>query len=146
MPERLRDQAPRRPVDGRIGALVGGHRRRHTGFSFVSFGRIAMPQAMRRHAEHGLGQAEQLHHSALVPDCADKLVARVAEALVLARRHAARVIDRGRPAHVLLTIEAYQKLTQKSASIADLLHLPGVADIPFEAPSMGRSAQPADLD
>jgi prevent-host-death family protein len=55
------------------------------------------------------------------------------------------ITDRGRPAHVLLTIEAYRKLTQRAASIADLLAMPGVADIDFEAPRMGRIARPADL-
>ncbi len=55
------------------------------------------------------------------------------------------ITNRGRPAHVLLTIEAYQKLTQKTASIADLLAMPGVADIGFEPPRVGRIAQPADL-
>jgi prevent-host-death family protein len=55
------------------------------------------------------------------------------------------ITDRGRPAHVLLTIEAYRKLTQRAASIADLLAMPGVADIDLEAPRMGRIARPADL-
>jgi len=55
------------------------------------------------------------------------------------------ITDRGRPAHVLLTIEAYQKLTQKTASIADLLAMPGVGDIAFEAPRLSRIARPADL-
>ena len=55
------------------------------------------------------------------------------------------ITDRGRPAHVLLTIEAYRKLTQNTASIADLLAMPGVADIAFEAPRAGRMARPADL-
>lgn len=55
------------------------------------------------------------------------------------------ITDRGRPAHVLLTIEAYKKLTQKTASIADLLAMPGVADIAFEVPRLGRIARPADL-
>jgi prevent-host-death family protein len=55
------------------------------------------------------------------------------------------ITDRGRPSHVLLTIEAYQRLTQKSASIADLLAMPGVADIAFEAPRAGDLTQPADL-
>jgi prevent-host-death family protein len=55
------------------------------------------------------------------------------------------ITDRGRPAHVLLTIEAYQKLTQKTASIADLLAMPGVADIAFEPPRVDRIARPADL-
>ena len=55
------------------------------------------------------------------------------------------ITDRGRPAHVLLTIEAYETLTQKSASIADLLAMPGVADLVFEPPRAGRLARPADL-
>lgn len=55
------------------------------------------------------------------------------------------ITDRGRPAHVLLTFEAYQKLTRKSASIADMLAMPGVADVPFEAPRVGGIARPADL-
>jgi prevent-host-death family protein len=55
------------------------------------------------------------------------------------------ITDRGRPAHVLLTIEAYQELTQKAASIADLLAMSGVADIAFETPRVGRIARPADL-
>ena len=62
-----------------------------------------------------------------------------------ARKGPVIITDRGRPAHVLLTIEAYQKLTQKSVGIADLLAMPGVADIHFEAPRVGRIARPADL-
>ena len=54
------------------------------------------------------------------------------------------ITDRGRPAHVLLTIEAYQKLTRKTASIADLLAMPGVADVAFDPPRVGRVARPAD--
>jgi prevent-host-death family protein len=55
------------------------------------------------------------------------------------------ITDRGRPAHVLLTIEAYQKLAQKSASIVELLAMPGVADVEFEPPRVGRMARPADM-
>ncbi len=55
------------------------------------------------------------------------------------------ITDRGRPAHVLLTIEAYHKLTCKSASMADLLAMPGVADIAFEAPRLGHIARPVDM-
>ena len=55
------------------------------------------------------------------------------------------ITDRGRPAHVLLTIEAYQKLTEKTASIGDLLAMPGMADFAFEPPRVGRIARPADL-
>jgi prevent-host-death family protein len=56
------------------------------------------------------------------------------------------ITDRGRPAHVLLTIEAYRKLTQKSASIVDLLAMPGAADVAFDPPRLGRITRPADLN
>lgn len=55
------------------------------------------------------------------------------------------ITDRGRPAHVLLTIEAYQQLTRKTASIADLLAMPGTGDIEFDAPRVDRLARAADL-
>ena len=55
------------------------------------------------------------------------------------------ITDRGRPAHVLLSYEAYQKLTRKQASITDLLAMPSVADIPFEPHRIGSTAKPADL-
>jgi prevent-host-death family protein len=55
------------------------------------------------------------------------------------------ITDRGRPAHVLLTIEAYQSLANNTARIADLLAMPGVEDIGFEPPRMGSVYRPADL-
>ena len=42
------------------------------------------------------------------------------------------ITDRGRPAHVLLTIEDYQKLTGGAVSIVDMLAMPGTEDIDFE--------------
>lgn len=42
------------------------------------------------------------------------------------------ITDRGRPAHVLLTIEDYQKLTAGSVSIVDMLAMPGTEDIDFQ--------------
>lgn len=39
------------------------------------------------------------------------------------------ITDRGRPAHVLLTIEEYQRLAGEQPSIGELLALPGCADI-----------------
>jgi prevent-host-death family protein len=62
-----------------------------------------------------------------------------------ARKGPVIITDRGRPAHVLLSFEAYQKLTRKPENIIDLLAMPGVADIPFEAPRMGPISRPADL-
>jgi prevent-host-death family protein len=42
------------------------------------------------------------------------------------------ITDRGKPAHVLLSIEDYQKLTGTSADIVELLVMPEAADIEFE--------------
>lgn len=39
------------------------------------------------------------------------------------------ITDRGRTAHVLLTIEEYQRLVGRDATIGDLLWLPGVEEI-----------------
>jgi PHD/YefM family antitoxin component YafN of YafNO toxin-antitoxin module len=56
------------------------------------------------------------------------------------------ITDRGRPAHVLLTFEEYQRVTHSQKSIVDLLAMPGVADIDFEPPRLsGDLYQPADL-
>lgn len=48
------------------------------------------------------------------------------------------ITDRGHPAHVLLSIEAYQKLTRTKENILDLLAMPDVADIEFEAPKLDK--------
>lgn len=53
------------------------------------------------------------------------------------------ITDRGRPAHVLLSIDDYRKLTGAKQKIADLLAMPGVADIGFEAPRSRDLAHPA---
>lgn len=55
------------------------------------------------------------------------------------------ITDRGRPAHVLLTIEAYQKLTGGSAGIIDMLAMPGAEDVAFESVRAHRLQRPADL-
>jgi len=56
------------------------------------------------------------------------------------------ITDRGRPAHVLLTAEEYQRLTSSgSASIIDLLAMPGVEDVDFEPPRASIFCRPADL-
>ena len=57
------------------------------------------------------------------------------------------ITDRGRPAHVLLSIEEYQKLTGAQSSIIDLLAMPGLEDIEFEPPRLiGEFFRPAELD
>jgi len=55
------------------------------------------------------------------------------------------ITDRGKPAHVLLTIEEYQRLTGQRRNIADALAMPGVAEIEFEEPHVTIGARPADL-
>lgn len=56
------------------------------------------------------------------------------------------ITDRGRPSHVLLTIEAYQALTGDGASIVDLLAMPGAEEIAFEPPHMQLATRPVDLN
>ncbi len=48
------------------------------------------------------------------------------------------ITDRGHPSHVLLTIEEYQKITDKKESIVELLAMPDAADIDFEPPRLSR--------
>lgn len=55
------------------------------------------------------------------------------------------ITDRGRPAHVLLSIEEYRRLTGGEVSIGELLALPGAEDIDFDAPRSRDLARPADL-
>lgn len=42
------------------------------------------------------------------------------------------ITDRGKPAHVLLSIEEYQQLTKQRRSIADSLAMPGIENIEFD--------------
>jgi len=56
------------------------------------------------------------------------------------------ITDRGHPAHVLLSIEEYQKITDKKESIVELLAMPEIADIKFDPPRLHKKlARPADL-
>ncbi len=56
------------------------------------------------------------------------------------------ITDRGKPAHVLLTFEDYQKLTGGNVSIVELLSMPGVGDIEFAPPRLnGDFHRPADF-
>jgi PHD/YefM family antitoxin component YafN of YafNO toxin-antitoxin module len=55
------------------------------------------------------------------------------------------ITDRGRPAHVLLTFDAYKKMTGGRTKIADLLAMPGVDEIEMELPHMHGLARAADL-
>ncbi|KQM46852.1 prevent-host-death protein [Pseudomonas sp. Leaf15] len=55
------------------------------------------------------------------------------------------ITDRGKPAHVLLSIEEYQKLTGLNANIVDLLVMPEAAEIDFETERAVITHRPVDL-
>jgi prevent-host-death family protein len=53
------------------------------------------------------------------------------------------ITDRGKPAHVLLSIEEYQRLTHQRRNVADALAMPDTADIDFEPQRVTIEAQSA---
>ncbi|EAY4098260.1 type II toxin-antitoxin system Phd/YefM family antitoxin [Escherichia marmotae] len=55
------------------------------------------------------------------------------------------ITDRGKPAHVLLSFEEYQRLTEQHRSILDALAMPAAADIDFEPPVITAGTEPADF-
>lgn len=56
------------------------------------------------------------------------------------------ITDRGRPAHVLLTYEAYLGLLGQERSLLDIVSQKEDDDIDFEPPRMGDdNSRPADL-
>lgn len=55
------------------------------------------------------------------------------------------ITDRGKPAHVLLSIEDYQRLTRQHRCIADALAGPETSDIEFETPRWALEARAVDL-
>ena len=55
------------------------------------------------------------------------------------------ITDRGRTAHVLLSFDEYKKISGSHAKIADLLAMPGIAEMDIEIPSWNDLTQAADL-
>jgi prevent-host-death family protein len=49
-----------------------------------------------------------------------------------AKRGPVFITDRGRPAHVLMTIEQYRKIVDKREDIADMLAMPKADKVQFE--------------
>ena len=56
------------------------------------------------------------------------------------------ITDRGRPAHVLLSIEGYQRLSGSPRRITDALAMPGVEDVEFDPPRVSFQSRPVDLE
>ncbi|WP_338118639.1 type II toxin-antitoxin system Phd/YefM family antitoxin [Paracoccus liaowanqingii] len=55
------------------------------------------------------------------------------------------ITDRGKPAHVLLSIEAYRRLTGQRESIVDLLADPEAAEVSFEPGRLSDLTKSVDL-
>ena len=56
------------------------------------------------------------------------------------------ITDRGKPAHVLLSMNEYQRLTGKPRNILEALSMPGLSDIDFDPPQSHQLARPAEFD
>lgn len=56
------------------------------------------------------------------------------------------ITDRGRPGHVLLSIDDYRRLISGEKTLADLLAMPSGEDVEFEPPKLSDiGVKPADL-
>ena len=55
------------------------------------------------------------------------------------------ITDRGRPAHVLLSIDEYRRLTEPGSSIVDLLAMPLDDGVEFEPASVHVALRPTDF-
>lgn len=55
------------------------------------------------------------------------------------------ITDRGRPAHVLISIKDYKELTGTNKKIADLLVMPDFEENDFEIPQLCDLPKPADF-
>ncbi len=62
-----------------------------------------------------------------------------------ARKGPVFITDRGRPAHVLLTIEDYRRIVGASPRITELLAMPGIEDIELDVPALSELGRAADL-
>ncbi|MGS0627679.1 MULTISPECIES: type II toxin-antitoxin system Phd/YefM family antitoxin [Photorhabdus] len=69
----------------------------------------------------------------------------VSRAKKAAKRGPVFITDRGKPAHVLLTFEEYQRITKQRRNIADALAMPGVEDIEFNPPRATINSRPASF-
>ncbi len=55
------------------------------------------------------------------------------------------ITDRGRPAHVLLSIETYRKLSGERRSLLDAMSMKGLSDIDFDPPRIGPDISSVEL-
>ena len=55
------------------------------------------------------------------------------------------ITHRGKPAHVLLSIEDYRRLAGERRSLAEALSMPGLSGIKFDPPRVRVQASPPDF-
>lgn len=55
------------------------------------------------------------------------------------------ITDRGKPSHVLIRYEDYQRVIGKQKTILDLVGMPGLAEIEFEPEKIKRFTKPSNL-
>jgi PHD/YefM family antitoxin component YafN of YafNO toxin-antitoxin module len=55
------------------------------------------------------------------------------------------ITDRGKPAHVLLSIEEYRRLTGGPRNLVEALSMPGLSEIEFEPPRAHIQSRVPDL-
>jgi prevent-host-death family protein len=55
------------------------------------------------------------------------------------------ITDRGKPVHVLLSIEEYRRLAGSRRKITDILAMPGGEEIEFDPPKANFRIRPADF-
>lgn len=64
-----------------------------------------------------------------------------------ARRGPVVITDRGRPSHVLLTFDEYNRLASRGTNVVDLLGAPeGIEAVELDLPRLSELASAADLD
>jgi len=62
-----------------------------------------------------------------------------------AKRGPVFITDRGRPSHVLLSIEEYKHITQQRRNLGEALAMPEAADIEFDPPRVNMLVRPVEL-
>ena len=70
---------------------------------------------------------------------------RANEAKRAANKEPVFITDRGKPTHVLLSFDKYQRLTQQRRNIADALAMPDADDGEFDPPRVNIEPRPVDF-
>lgn len=69
----------------------------------------------------------------------------VSSAKRAARNGPVVITDRGRPSHVLMTYDEFQRLSGKGRGLLDALAMPGLSDIDFDPPRVEITPRRVDL-